>query len=178
MLKEKGIVVKIVGERVRVVVPRSGACQGCSEKASGCGCGLLGNDPEAVVTALNEAGAKPGDLVEISLPEKVLLWAAAAVYLLPMVFLVAGSIAGHLLSDRLLVSADAAAVVGAAAGLFLGVAATWTISRYAARSHGISPRITGILNSTSTFYGGSFSGKDDDDGDHGGKIKNNSTGAH
>lgn len=161
MLKEKGIVLQMLGDRVRVAVRRSGACRGCSEMTHGCACSLMGNDPEAVVTAFNEAGAKIGDMVELSLPEGALLWASVAAYLLPVILLTAGSVGGHLLSDRLSISADVAAIMGAAAGLAFGVSATWMVSRYAARTGRTTPRITGVLIPSNVLAGNDQNGERD-----------------
>jgi len=80
MLKEKGIVQEILGDRVRVAVTRSSMCDHCAESGA---CHASSSKGASEVQAVNDAEAGVGDLVELTLPESSLLFASAIVYLLP-----------------------------------------------------------------------------------------------
>jgi sigma-E factor negative regulatory protein RseC len=114
-LREEGVVVSLDGESARVrILPRR-SCGGCRA------CAALGPG-ETLIEARNLAGARPGEQVriEISGPDPVL--AAVLVYLIPLLGLIAGSIAGTALTGS------------EAAGLGTGVASLaclyWAAHRY------------------------------------------------
>ena len=102
-------------------------------------------DPQAVVHALNDADASPGDIVEISLPEGAFLWASVATYLMPVLLLVAGAVVGHSTRATLGLSSDAASGLGALVGMVVGVFGTWLASRHAARTGLTVPHVTKVL---------------------------------
>jgi len=145
MLKEHGVVLEIHGNRVKVATTRSSACHGCSSKSDTCACGAMIGDGRAVTNALNEAGAEAGDVVEISLPEGVLLWASLIAYLLPIVLLTAGAVTGHLVHENLGISSDAGGGLGALAGFSIGMLFAWALSRRAGEDGDKIPRVTHIL---------------------------------
>lgn len=134
MIEETGTLVSIDGPYAEVQAQRQAACGGCAARG-GCGTALLEqvfSRRPVRVRALNEAGAGIGERVVIGIPEQGLLSAAAAVYLVPILSLVAGAIAvqgvvDHLLGGR---GGDLGAVVGAVGGFVLAL--RW-LSRYSGR---------------------------------------------
>jgi len=142
MLKEKGIVQEVLGERVRVAVTRSSMCDHCAESGT---CHASGSKGASEVQAINEAEAGVGDLVELALPESSLLFASAMVYLLPVVLLVTGAILGNSFLPAVGLGANASAALGALAGLGCGMFCTWAISRRSDKTGATIPRVAKII---------------------------------
>lgn len=122
MLEMRAIVVQVLGEEASVQPLGNGGCGHC-DTAGGCGSGNLtklfcSNKPRHFVVR-NQARAKVGDEVRVSLPDGVLLRGATKMYLFPLALLFAGGIFGaSLASDAL--ARDIYAAAGAAVGLLLG----------------------------------------------------------
>jgi sigma-E factor negative regulatory protein RseC len=122
MLEMRAIVVQVQGEEASVQPLGTGGCGHCDSEG-GCGSGTLtklfcSNKPRHFKVR-NQARAKVGDEVQVSLPDGVLLRGAARMYLLPLVLLLAGGIAGVSLASEAALR-DAYAVAGAVIGLLLG----------------------------------------------------------
>lgn len=106
----------------------AGGCERCHE-SGGCRSGILTRPLATRCRSFrvpNTIGARPGDRVVLDLPEGSMARAAAAVYLLPAVLVVAGAAAGMALSEP---PSDLAAATGALVGLLGGAAATPILGR-------------------------------------------------
>ncbi|BEH13690.1 SoxR reducing system RseC family protein [Marinobacter shengliensis] len=129
MITETGKVVALSGDSVWVQTIRVSACQSCSARV-GCGQRALakvsGGRANQVLVA-NTVGARVGDEVVIGIDEQSLLAASLAVYGAPLLMMVLASIAGY----RWLGGTDAAAILGALAGLGAGF---WWVRRWQRRS--------------------------------------------
>ncbi|OGC23300.1 hypothetical protein A2291_06530 [candidate division WOR-1 bacterium RIFOXYB2_FULL_42_35] len=91
-MREQGIVDKLVaGNIVEVAFKRTAACEKCQ---------LCHNLPENMVgiEAVNEIGAKQGDIVELEIPGQEIVKGSLVVFILPILFLVVG----YLLASTLL----------------------------------------------------------------------------
>lgn len=95
--------------RAELAVQRESACSGDCHHCGGCG--TVGQTLH--LTAQNPVGAEKGDIVYITSKSAVVLWAAALVYLLPLLLF----LAGYLLSMRLGAWAAAIGAAGFLAGL-------------------------------------------------------------
>lgn len=121
MLETRAIVVDVRGKDLLVEARQSGGCGHCdSEK--GCGSGKLSQmfcrEPRQFLVS-NDAGAKIGDEVQVTLPEGVLLRSAILVYLIPLVMLlVCGMVAASWATSN--PERDGYALVGGVAGLVMG----------------------------------------------------------
>jgi sigma-E factor negative regulatory protein RseC len=126
--KETGLVTAVDDDGfARVKVHRVEACHSCEAKGP---CQALGGKREEVVLRVeNTLGAKRGDLVVLGLPEVSVISASAAVYLIPASALIGGALLGADLGPSVGLSSDPAALIGAAAGLLVGLGATWAYSR-------------------------------------------------
>ena len=114
-----GIVLEVEGDRARVSASRTGACGACSERSS-CGVGLGPggrSDDNSLFDVANALGARPGDAVEIDLPEGTARKVSMLLWVLPLVGLLAGAVLGVKLHGRLGLGEDLAALLGAVAGL-------------------------------------------------------------
>jgi sigma-E factor negative regulatory protein RseC len=119
MIEESGRVVKLEGELAWVETERRSACHGCSAQ-SGCGTGLIGRlfrYRRSRVRALNAAGARVGEEVILGLAEQALVRGSLAVYLAPLVAMLAGA----MLADSLVPGDDGAAVAGGLLGFGLAL---------------------------------------------------------
>ena len=97
MIEERGRVVAREGDAVWVETLRRRTCDGCSAR-HGCGHRLLDSarsGARARVRALVDGEPpEPGATVVVGIPEGALLRAAAMAYLLPVILLLAGALAG------------------------------------------------------------------------------------
>jgi sigma-E factor negative regulatory protein RseC len=122
MLEMRAIVIQVLGEEASVQPLSSGGCGHCDSEG-GCGSGTLtklfcSSKPRSFKVR-NEAGAKVGDEVQVSIPDGVLLRGAVKMYVLPLFLLLVGGIAGVGLAG-VAAMRDAYAAAGASIGLLLG----------------------------------------------------------
>lgn len=79
---QKAVVKKVIDARhAEIEVQRQGACSHDCEKCGGCG-----TPTERIrATAINQAGAEPGDIVTVEGSSKQILGMAAIVYAIPII---------------------------------------------------------------------------------------------
>ena len=83
-MKQTGTVIEVKGNIARVECDKRSACDMC-ENAAHC----VEKCKKVYATALNEAGAKPGDYVEIETETNRVLFNAVLVFILPIILAVA-----------------------------------------------------------------------------------------
>ena len=91
MATEKGIVTKIDSTTAWVKTTKTNACKACAARGS---CNVMGGGKEMEVEAINYAKAKVGETVVISFETSPLLKATFMLYVLPVLFLMAGAFIG------------------------------------------------------------------------------------
>ncbi len=144
MLTESARVIRRDGNRVVLELQRGSACGNC-EMSQGCGTGalgrLLGKRMRPLVIETDQ-DCKPGDEVELALPEASLVRASLLVYGLPLL----GMLFGGILASATAAS-DGLVAVAVGAGFLAGfVCAAFYTSRL--EQQGMAPHIRGIrLNS-------------------------------
>lgn len=117
-MKQNGIVQRVHGPYVDVLVSRPDACHGC-------GACKLASDGPRMVTARNEVGASAGDGVELELSGATLMRAVGLAYGVPLVMFMLGLLLGEPLARgiRLAVNPSLASAITAfvflAAGYYL-----------------------------------------------------------
>lgn len=111
---EEGVVISTEGEEAIVLVERKSACAHCHSKDF---CILIDSN-KLEVRAKNEVGAKPNQIVELSIPDSAGLVASLLAYLIPTVLFIAGIFIGTYIFDTLFASA-LAGLSGLAFGLAL-----------------------------------------------------------
>ena len=115
-----GEVIEISGSRASVVFDRPDACASCNG-CPGRQCAHVEIDVDTATTGNIETG----DLIDVEMPDQSVLKASAVAYLLPVIMLVAGLLAGNALYAPLGVSISKdlftalAALVSLTAGLLL-----------------------------------------------------------
>lgn len=120
MLEEQAIVVEVSAEEVWVETCRQTACQSCSAKSS-CGHSLLSKISSGKTQRLQVKTDKElqvGDQVVLGLDEGAFIRGSALVYLLPLLALIIGALAG----DALFGQDSLMSFVLAGAGLLAGFA--------------------------------------------------------
>lgn len=129
-MDQEAIVARIEGDHAYVEVGGTGAGCGRCHETGGCQSGILGqmfsSKPRQFRIA-NRIGVVPGDHVIVRVVEGATLRAALLTYVLPVLFLLLGAVAGTALGEA--GNNDASAALGALAGLAIGVLAGLTLRR-------------------------------------------------
>ena len=92
MMTEEGMVKRTMGNKAWVVTKRSEMCEACASHGA---CKTLGGGKEMEVEAINDAQAKPGDQVLLTLENQSLVKLSVLVYLFPILALIAGAALGQ-----------------------------------------------------------------------------------
>lgn len=149
MIEEQGRVVAVETGAVWVETVRRGSCAACN---AGRGCGQrmlerLQAGGAAQVRALTDISAGVGDRVTMGIPEQLLLRGTLRVYLLPLLLLFTGALAGEHLG-----SGDTTAILFGLLGLAAGfVWNRWYSRRYENdRAH--QPRVLQVLPNASESF--------------------------
>ena len=99
---ETGIVKELIGPKAIVTVQKQGSCTSCPGSSV---CKSLGGD-EALVEALNDVGAMPGDTVMFSLKPYNYLRGTVLIYGIPALMLIVGAVIGKEYLSRILIGVD------------------------------------------------------------------------
>ena len=118
MIETRAIVIRLEGKEALVESTQGGGCGNCDSE-NGCGSGKLSqlfcSEPRRF-RVRNDGNAQVGALVQVTLPEGMLLRSALLMYMLPLAFLLGGAIVGA----RWDAGGDAYAAVGGLMGLIAG----------------------------------------------------------
>lgn len=121
MMETRAIVIRVEGKEALVESMQGGGCGHCDSE-NGCGSGkmsqLFCSEPRRF-RVRNDAEAQVGTLVQVTLPEGVLLRSALLMYILPLILLLCGAVAGAQLANET-ANADTYAALGGFVGLISG----------------------------------------------------------
>jgi sigma-E factor negative regulatory protein RseC len=121
-LLEAGIVIEAGPDRATVRMTRHSACAECGL------CHQLAHAPQdLVLSAVNEASARPGDLVRVQVADLGVVHAAFWAYGVPTLAAVAGGVLGWVLGGRYDARNEIGAAIGMLVALVLGFVA---VNRY------------------------------------------------
>ncbi|MFV8833855.1 SoxR reducing system RseC family protein [Aquisalimonas sp.] len=138
MIREQGQVVATGSDRCRVRIQRHGACSGCDIRR-GCGIGLLASavpGRTAEITCQTGLALRPGQRVEVGIPEQGLVSGAAVVYLLPVLALLVAALLGSPWGDAI-------AVPAAGTGFVIGLVAARALARRMSDRGAYRPTVLG-----------------------------------
>ena len=146
MAEQIGIVTQIDADGwARVLTDRKGGCGGCSsDHGGGCHTCLAGSKFECRV--VNSAGAKPGDLVRISMRSRDLFKGAAVLYLLPVAALLIGAVAGGWMAGRIGWQITSGNVLGAVIGVAAAVLLLVAVDRSPRARSRLTPTMVEVLS--------------------------------
>ncbi len=139
-MTEIGEVVSSQGNRVQLRLVQSEHCRSCAA-ARGCHANMdLGLSAERRLEAQTRFKTRPGDRVEIAIPESRRLVAGLVVFALPILLGVAGAVLGSLLA-----TGNLATGIGAGSGLGLGILGAVVVNQAMGRNTGLLPEVTKIV---------------------------------
>ncbi len=127
MIKERGVVEKIVQQKAVVKLQKSSGCETCEARGS---CHAEG-DKNMVVEVENELCAREGDTVEVSMPKRSVAKMALVVYLGPVAALIAGAFAGDAAGRSFQLDSPLAPVIGGLVLLAASLLALKEFDRFA-----------------------------------------------
>lgn len=147
-LEETAVVVALEADgSAWVETRRQSSCSGCQARA-GCGSGALAGlfARRHRLRAANPVRARVGDRVRLGIQGAALLRGAVMVYALPLVTLFLGGLFGEFLDGRWRSGGEPGVLLGALAGLLLGLGLA---RRHARGAAGLRPVILGLTPQTS-----------------------------
>lgn len=104
MIEEIGTVVELGSKRTaRVLCQKSSLCHHCASSGA---CSLGDDDRSRVVEVANPLGAKVGDRVRIVTSTRMFLQSSFILYIVPLLALVVGAVAGKLVGESLIDNLD------------------------------------------------------------------------
>ena len=142
MATEQGIVIKIDSSAAWVKTVKSGACKGCTARGS---CHSLGGGDDVEVKAINDAGAKVGDRIVLSIETSSLLKATFLLYVFPILVLIAGALMGQGVAPYIGVNPSGFAAVVGFALFFAAVFLMKSKANKLAEKNEYRPKIIKIL---------------------------------
>lgn len=135
--QQEGIVISAAGDMARVKTSRHNDCENC---------GACPGNAAIVLDARNPLGARPGQQVMIEVQEIGMLKSAFIVYMLPLIALFLGAMAGGYAAERLAHEALWFQVGGAGAAFAAAVLYIRYFDKSARSNENMQPVITRILS--------------------------------
>ncbi len=135
--QQEGIVISVDGQMAKVKTSRHNDCENC---------GACPGNAAIVLDARNPVGAAPGQLVMVEVQEVGMLKSAFIVYMLPLIALFAGAMAGSWAAGQLARDALWFQVAGAGAAFAASILYIRYFDRSARENKNMQPVITRILS--------------------------------
>jgi sigma-E factor negative regulatory protein RseC len=134
---EEGIVVEVDGTAAKVRASRHGDCKNC---------GACPGDNAIVLDVQNPISAKPGQLVNFAIQETNMLQAAFIVYIMPLVAILVGALAGGMLANKLGQTVSTFRIGGAIVAIVLSIIYVKLYDSSSRKNIKMQPIITKILD--------------------------------
>ncbi|MBD3166187.1 hypothetical protein GF324_06295 [bacterium] len=136
-VEELARVVEVIGPNAKVQLEKQAACNSCGAKQV---CHpTMGISP--IIEVANEAGASVGDIVALKVDEGVRIGASLTVFGLPVAGISIGALVGTTMEN----AGPDSAVVGAVAGLALGLLLVRLINQWVGKTSRLHPRAARIV---------------------------------
>jgi sigma-E factor negative regulatory protein RseC len=146
MATEQGIVIKTNSRAAWVKTVKSGNCAGCSARGS---CHAMGGEDEMAVKAINEAGARVGDQIVLSIKTSSLLKATFLLYVFPILLLIIGAAVGQEMAPKFDFNPSGLSAIMGLTFFFAALLIIKTTANKLARKNEYRPKIIKILTRTS-----------------------------
>lgn len=99
-MNQQGYIIEIVDDKTaKLKMQRHSACASCGKCQT-----LSSESKEILVEVDNSIGAKPGDHVEVNMENMNVLKATALAYVVPLIFLLVGTIVSYFMLDMIISS--------------------------------------------------------------------------
>jgi sigma-E factor negative regulatory protein RseC len=145
MLEEYGSVVELKGKMLAVVLcQKSSFCKNCASMQS---CQVGDDNRSMLVEAHNVIGAEVGNKVRLVITSKSFLQSSFLLYIVPLIALIVGAVAGHLIGESMPAGPDPnllAALIGTA--FLIGSFFVIRIGSRAIPKEAFMPRIVEVLS--------------------------------
>ena len=139
-MTEIGEVVSYKGSTVELRLVESEHCRSCPS-SGGCHASMdLGISGERRLEAQSRFKTRPGDRVEVVIPENKRLAAGLVVFVLPVLLALVGAVLGSLIAPG-----NISTGIGAGVGLALGILGAVIIDRVMDRRTSLRPQVTRIV---------------------------------
>jgi sigma-E factor negative regulatory protein RseC len=136
---EQGTVITVRDGAVDVRMEVSAACGGCSVCSQGAGGETVMHDVR------DPLGVTVGDVVKVVIPDTIRSRAAVAVFVVPVLSLLLGYLAGFLLGEWLGMNPDVTGLIGGLASANIAVIGIRAAERRLQRNARFSPRVSAII---------------------------------
>jgi positive regulator of sigma E activity len=145
MHRETGKIADLKGSKVLVTSDPTSACKNCASKGS---CMSSSSDKKITFWTENHINAKRGDVVSYTVEERGVVLGSLFLYVLPVVFLIGGTLLGPIAISFLNIDSDDKSVIGALCGLVLSFIIIGVISRFTKSSEMLRPKLETIICSS------------------------------
>ncbi|MBZ9622770.1 SoxR reducing system RseC family protein [Clostridium sp. FP2] len=136
--EEEGIIIEILeGNMAKVKVGRHGECKNC---------GACPGDSALIIEAQNLIGAKAGQRVAFEMKETNMLMAAFVVYIVPLIAILLGVIAGQAIAMKFGYSVRGFQIVGGTLTFILSILNIKIFDKFAHNNKKMQPVITRSLS--------------------------------
>ncbi|MCB2296461.1 SoxR reducing system RseC family protein [Clostridium tagluense] len=136
--EEEGIIIEILeGDMAKVKVGRHGECKNC---------GACPGDSALIIEAQNLIGAKAGQRVAFEMKETNMLMAAFVVYIVPLIAILLGVIAGQAIAMKFGYSVRGFQIVGGTLTFILSILNIKIFDKFAHNNKKMQPVITRSLS--------------------------------
>jgi sigma-E factor negative regulatory protein RseC len=150
MVEEIGSIVEVRGKQVAIVMcEKSSFCEHCASMES---CQVGNDNKSKLVEAYNVIGAQVGDKVRLSVSSKTFLQSSFLLYIVPLIALIVGAIAGQAIGSSLETGPDPnvlAAILGTA--FMIGSFFVIRVGSRALPKENYMPRIVAVLEEKDVF---------------------------
>jgi sigma-E factor negative regulatory protein RseC len=143
-MTENGVVNKVEKNFAWVTMVKGEQCAGCTA------CKAFG-DGSFEIVALNEQGAKPGDIVEVEVNPKQVIKYSTIVFLLPVLSLIIGYFLGSSYLTQIGLSSEAAGIIGSMGLMIITFMGIIGYDRIVGKSQQINAHITRIFKQETIF---------------------------
>ncbi len=148
IVTETAEVVAVEGENAWVETRRKAVCDACTVQ-KGCGSGIISRmfRKRTRIRVPNTLGARIGEQVVIGIEDSALVRASLAVYLMPLVWMLLGALAGQMIAEALgWTRVEGATALFGMLGLAAGFMWLRRYARNAARDHAHQPNLLGFAD--------------------------------
>jgi sigma-E factor negative regulatory protein RseC len=143
MSTEEGSITKVTEDKAWVRVRRGTMCDTCKSRTA---CSVIGGGETMEAEALNTANAQVGDRVLLNIPTKSLWKISFILYMLPVIFLIAGVIIGMDLAKYYALEPELGALLLGVVGCAISFLPIKLFAKHIRKNKEYTPEIVRILN--------------------------------